>query len=374
MAAVSLEEGVIEEIVPSADRAARKRGEVILDVKGLRTSFHTRDGVVRAVTGVDFTVRRGEVMGLVGESGCGKSVTSLSILGLIVRPGRIEAGQVEFDGRDLLQIKENELRKLRGDRIAMIFQQPTSSLNPVMDVGFQLGEVLEIHRGMKRRAARARALELMRMVGIPDPERRIDAYPHEMSGGMAQRVMIAMALACEPELLIADEPTTALDVTIQAQILDLMRTLQRETGTAIILITHDLGVVAEMCDRVAVMYAGEIVEQTDVRTLFARPKHPYTQGLIGSIPVLGQTRDELAVIPGNVPNLIELPPGCRFAPRCLARVEHNNVLATELHPELRPVGTGHEVRCWLYHRIDGDPRSSIDDFPEAASRTAVAPA
>ncbi|MBA2275339.1 MAG: ABC transporter ATP-binding protein, partial [Chloroflexi bacterium] len=218
--------------------------------------------MVRAVTGVDFSVRRGEIVGLVGESGCGKSVTSLSILGLINPPGRIESGEVLFDGEDLLKLREDRLRSIRGDRIAMIFQQPTSSLNPVMDVGFQLGEVLEIHRNMKRRAARQRAEELLRMVGIPDPKRRLDSHPHEMSGGMAQRVMIAMALACEPELLIADEPTTALDVTIQAQILDLMRTLQRETGTAIVLITHDLGVVAEMCDRVAVMYAGEIVEQT----------------------------------------------------------------------------------------------------------------
>ena len=250
----------------------------LLEVRGLRTSFDTRHGAVRAVTGVDFHVDRGEILGLVGESGCGKSVTSLSILRLVAKPGVVEAGEVIFDGRDLLKLDDTELRKVRGDRISMIFQQPQGSLNPVMDVGDQIGEVLELHRGMKRKAAaRDRALELMRMVGIPDPERRLKNYPHEMSGGMAQRVMIAMALACEPELLIADEPTTALDVTIQAQILDLMRTLQKETGTAIILITHDLGVVAEMADRVAVMYAGEIVEQSDVRSLFRdaqAPVHP----------------------------------------------------------------------------------------------------
>jgi oligopeptide/dipeptide ABC transporter ATP-binding protein len=329
----------------------------LLEVRGLRTTFHTRHGLVQAVTGVDFHVDRGEVLGLVGESGCGKSVTSLSILRLVASPGTIDTGEAVFDGQDLLRMSDEQIRRVRGDRIAMIFQQPQSSLNPVMDVGDQIGEVLELHRSMKRRAARDRALDLMRMVGIPDPKRRLTSYPHEMSGGMAQRVMIAMALACEPELLIADEPTTALDVTIQAQILDLMRNLQRETGTAIILITHDLGVVAEVCDRVAVMYAGEIVEQTDVRSLFASPRHPYTQGLIGAVPVPGVIRDELAVIPGSVPNLIDLPPGCRFAPRCMARIQYNNVLATEHHPELRPVEGGHLVRCWLYHEADGTPRT-----------------
>jgi oligopeptide/dipeptide ABC transporter ATP-binding protein len=361
---------IIEEIGPhergSVPLAMRSRTPgAILDVRGLRTSFYTRDGVVRAVTGVDFAVNRGEIMGLVGESGCGKSVTSLSILGLIPKPGRIEGGEILFEGRELRTMPEKELRNLRGDRIAMIFQQPTSSLNPVMKVGDQIGEVMEIHRNMKHRAARARALELLRMVGVPDPDRRIESYPHEMSGGMAQRVMIAMALACEPELLIADEPTTALDVTIQAQILDVMRRLQKETGTAIVLITHDLGVVAEMCDRVAVMYAGEIVEQTDVRTLFDQPRHPYSQGLIASIPVVGQLKDELTVIPGNVPNLIDLPRGCRFSPRCAARVEHSNVLAESLHPELHPVGPAHEVRCWLYHMTDGRRRPDPDHYPDA---------
>ena len=316
--------------------------------------------MVHAVDGIDFHVDRGEIMGLVGESGCGKSVTSLSILRLVAKPGRIEGGQVIFDGRDLLTVDEEEMRKIRGDRISMIFQQPTSSLNPVWEVGRQIEEVLEIHRGMTGAAARARSAELLKMVGIPDPERRLKSYPYEMSGGMAQRVMIAMALACEPELLIADEPTTALDVTIQAQILDLMRNLRDETGTAIILITHDLGVVAEMCDRVAVMYAGEIVEQTDVVKIFREPMHPYTKGLIGSIPVVGAVKDELAVIPGNVPNLVDLPRGCRFAPRCAARIEEDVVIADEVHPSLLPVGPAHDVRCWLYHDAAGHrlPRGS----------------
>ena len=351
-----LDETVVEELVPTtARRAKRTRGERLLEVKDLRTSFHTRDGVVKAVDGIDFHVDRGEVMGLVGESGCGKSVTSLSIMRLIAAPGRIDGGEITFDGRNLLTLRADEMRAIRGDRISMIFQQPTSSLNPVWQVGAQIAEVLELHRNMKRTAAKARAAELLRMVGIPDPERRLRSYPHEMSGGMAQRVMIAMALACEPELLIADEPTTALDVTIQAQILDLMRNLRDETGTAIILITHDLGVVAEMCDRVAVMYAGEIVEQADVATLFRQPLHPYTAGLIASIPVVGEVREELSVIPGNVPNLIDLPKGCRFAPRCGARVDFDVTLAQDVHPEIRPTAPAHDVRCWLYHDAAGNP-------------------
>jgi peptide/nickel transport system ATP-binding protein len=360
----ALDETVVEELVPAAARRPRReRGErPLLEVRGLQTSFHTREGVVRAVDGIDFSVDRGEIMGLVGESGCGKSVTSLSIMRLIASPGRIEAGEVVFDGRDLLRIRADEMRRIRGNQITMIFQQPTSSLNPVWDVGRQIGEVLELHRNMSRRAARDRATELLRMVGIPDPERRLRAYPHELSGGMAQRVMIAMALACEPELLIADEPTTALDVTIQAQILDLIRSLRDETGTAVILITHDLGVVAETCDRVAVMYAGEIVEQTDVTTLFRRPLHPYTRGLIGSIPVVGDLREELSVIPGNVPNLIDLPKGCRFAPRCSARVTHDVAIALDVHPTLLPLDAGHEVRCWLYHDAAGHPMPNPPDL------------
>jgi len=349
---------VIEERQERASKARGKPGSLLLEVRDLHTSFHTQYGTVRAVTGVDFQVRRGEILGLVGESGCGKTVTSLSIVRLIQQPGRIESGEVIFDGDDLLKLPIDKMRELRGNRISMIFQQPTSALNPVLDVGFQIGEVLEVHRRMKRRPARERALELMRMVGIPDPARRLAAFPHEMSGGMAQRVMIAMALACEPELLIADEPTTALDVTIQAQILELMRRLQAETGTTIILITHDLGVVAEMCDRVAVMYAGEIIEQAPVDELFANPRHPYTRGLLGAIPVLGDVRDSLTVIPGNVPNLIDLPAGCRFAPRCLARVESNVTLADESHPALLPVAPGHEVRCWLYHDAEGRLRQA----------------
>jgi len=355
---------VIEEIDPIgevAHRPRRERGErPLLEVRGLRTSFYTRYGVVRAVDGIDFHVDRGEVVGLVGESGCGKSVTSLSILRLVSQPGRIEAGSVVFDGQDLLTLRSERMREIRGNRISMIFQQPTSSLNPVLDVGRQLAEVLEVHRNMKKKAALGRALELFKMVGISDPARRLKAYPHEMSGGMAQRVMIAMALACEPELLIADEPTTALDVTIQAQILDLMRNLQREFGTAIILITHDLGVVAEMCDRVAVMYAGEIVEETDVHTLFARPSHPYTRGLIGSIPVPGVIRDELEVIPGNVPNLIDLPAGCRFSPRCLVRETERVQGCVEVRPELRVLEPGHDVRCFRYHDLDGRPYGNAD--------------
>jgi peptide/nickel transport system ATP-binding protein len=350
----STDRTVVAELVPESQRRPRgATGELLLEVDDLHTSFRTHDGVVRAVTGVDFKVHRGEILGLVGESGCGKSVTSLSILRLINAPGRIDKGRITFDGKDLLSLSEAEMRDIRGNRISMIFQQPTSALNPVMDLGSQVGEVLETHRNMKRKAARERALELLRMVGIADPERRLKAYPHETSGGMAQRVMIAMALACEPELLIADEPTTALDVTIQAQILDLMRRLQQETGTAIILITHDLGVVAETCDRVAVMYAGEIVEQTDTATLFRDPRHPYTRGLISSIPVVGEIREELATIPGNVPNLVDLPPACRFAPRCVTREVESVEHSTEIHPSLLEAAPGHEVRCWLYHDREG---------------------
>ena len=347
--------------------ADRRTGEPLLRIRGLQTSFYTRAGVVRAVTGVDLDVSKHEIVGLVGESGCGKSVTSLSVLGLISDPGRIEAGEIMFDGQDLLTLSHDELREIRGNRIAMIFQQPQSSLNPVMRVGRQIGESLELHRNMKDKAARERAIELMNMVGIPDPQRRIDAYPHEMSGGMAQRVMIAMALACEPEVLIADEPTTALDVTIQAQILELMLKLREETGTAIILITHDLGVVAEMCDRVAVMYAGEIVEQTDVRTLFAQPAHPYTRGLIGAVPVPGEIRAELDTIPGSVPNLIELPQACRFSPRCGPKDEHGCILAERVHPELLAIDDEHLARCWLYHHEDGSRRPDPDTWREAGA-------
>lgn len=321
----------------------------LLDVRNLKTYFYTEDGVVKAVDGVDFYVKPGEVLGLVGESGCGKSVTSLSIMRLISAPGKIVEGQILFEGKDLVQASEDEMIQVRGNRISMIFQQPQTALNPVFKVGDQIAEVLSIHQGMSKEAGLARAIELLQMVGIPEPERRAEAYPHELSGGMAQRVMIAMGLACVPNLLIADEPTTALDVTIQAQILDLMRNLRENIGTAIILITHDLGVVSEMCERVAVMYAGQIVEQADVQTIFARPLHPYTQGLIGSIPVLGKLKDRLEVIPGSVPNLVNLPPGCRFAPRCRAREEYQLAVCTAQSPELMQVeGESHKVRCWLY--------------------------
>ncbi len=326
----------------------------LLEVKNLKTYFFTEDGVVKAVDGVDFYVNPGEVLGLVGESGCGKSVTSLSIMRLIGIPGKVVEGEIYFEGKNLLKLPETEMVHMRGNRMSMIFQQPQSSLNPVFKVGDQVAEVLQIHQKMRKEEAWERAIELLRLVGIPDAEKRAHAFPHEMSGGQAQRVMIAMALALNPQLLIADEPTTALDVTIQAQILDLMRDLRSKMNTAVILITHDLGVIAEMADRVAVMYAGRIVEQSDVRTIFANPKHPYTQGLIASIPILGVVKEELEVIPGSVPNLINLPPGCQFAPRCRSRVEHGLEICTRIEPGLLPVEKDHDVRCWLYHDYDAE--------------------
>ncbi|MFN2185786.1 MAG: ABC transporter ATP-binding protein [Anaerolineae bacterium] len=320
----------------------------ILDVHDLKTYFYTEDGVVKAVDGVDLHVKRGEVLGLVGESGCGKSVTSFSILRLVGIPGKIVSGEILFEGENLLALNDAGMRSIRGNRISMIFQQPTSCLNPVFKVGAQVGEVLDVHQKFTKQENHQRVVELLHTVGIPEPAKRANCYPHELSGGMAQRVMIAMALACTPELLIADEPTTALDVTIQAQVLDLLMKLREEIGTSIILITHDLGIVAETCERVAVMYAGRIVEETDVETLFANPMHPYTQGLIGSVPILGQIKDKLHVIPGSVPNLIDLPDGCKFAPRCRARIEHNLQVCTLEEPPLRPVEARHPVRCWLY--------------------------
>jgi oligopeptide/dipeptide ABC transporter ATP-binding protein len=321
---------------------------IILDIKGLKTQFFTEGGVVHAVDGIDFDVKRGEVVGLVGESGCGKSVTSLSIMRLIGQPGKIVEGEIIFDNQDLLKLPESRMVDMRGNRISMIFQQPQSSLNPVFRIGDQLAEVLFIHQDLGKEAGNKRAIELLSMVGIPEPESRAKAFPHELSGGMAQRVMIAMALACVPELLIADEPTTALDVTIQAQILDLMRNLRSKMETSIILITHDLGVVAEMCDRVNVMYAGRIVEQAPVHELFKNPKHPYTVALIGSTPRLGNPDRELTTIPGSVPNLIELPTGCKFWPRCFARIENNLEICVDEEPPLEPYGPNHTVRCWLY--------------------------
>jgi peptide/nickel transport system ATP-binding protein len=320
----------------------------LLEVNNLKTYFFTEDGVVKAVDGVDFAVYPGEVMGLVGESGCGKSVTSLSIMRLIGIPGKVVEGEIFFEGRDLLKLSEAAMVDMRGNRISMIFQQPQSSLNPVFKVGDQVAEVLQIHQNMNREESWDSAVDLLRLVGIPDVEEKAHAYPHEMSGGQAQRVMIAMALALNPQLLLADEPTTALDVTIQAQILDLMRDLRTRMGTAVILITHDLGVIAEMADRVAVMYAGQIVEQASINSVYAKPLHPYTQGLIASIPVLGKIKDRLEVIPGSVPNLIDLPPGCRFAPRCRARVEYDLPICTEFEPDLIATLPNHTVRCWLY--------------------------
>jgi len=325
----------------------------LLEVKNLKTYFYTEDGVVHAVDGVDFYVNPGEVLGIVGESGCGKSVTSLSIMRLISAPGKIVEGEIIFDGKNLVTATEEEMMQVRGNRISMIFQQPQSSLNPVFKAGDQISEVLNIHQDFGKEAGKQRAIELLKMVGIPEPARRAEAFPHELSGGMAQRVMIAMALACVPDLLIADEPTTALDVTIQAQILDLMRDMKEQLGSAMILITHDLGVIAEMANRVAVMYAGEVVEETAVASLFDEPLHPYTKGLIGSIPVLGERRERLDVIPGSVPNLINPPAGCRFAPRCKARIEHNLNICTEKHPDLIEISKDHKVRCWLYQEAEG---------------------
>ena len=315
----------------------------LLDVKGLKTYFYTEDGVVQAVNGVDFAIRPGEIMGLVGESGSGKSVTSLSIMRLLSASGQIVGGEIWLDGRDLVKLEEDKMVKLRGNEISMIFQQPTSCLNPVFRIGDQIAETISVHQQVSAQEAQRQAIEMLRTVGIPDPARRAQAFPHEISGGQAQRVMIAMALACLPKVLIADEPTTALDVTIQAQILDLIRKLRDETNTAILLITHDMGVIAEMCDSVAVMYAGQIVEYTDVYSLFDNPLHPYTEGLLAAIPVLGEVTDHLAVIPGSVPNLVELPPGCKFAARC----PYVKDLCTAREPTLEMVEPNHRVRCFM---------------------------
>ena len=328
----------------------------LLDVQGLKTYFFTRDGVVRAVDGVSFSVGRGETLAVVGESGCGKSVTSLSILRLIASPpGRTVEGRVLFEGRDLLALPVPEMRKIRGNAISMIFQEPMTSLNPVLTIGHQIAEALVLHRGAAAEAAEARAVEMLRLVHMPEPERRVVQYPHQLSGGMRQRVMIAMALACEPRLLIADEPTTALDVTIQAQILDLMRELKARTGAAIMLITHDLGVVAEMAQRVIVMYAGRKVEEAAVTDLFARPRHPYTRGLLDSIPKLGAASrasegaagGRLAEIAGTVPSLLQPIVGCAFAPRCAYAVQRCRID----YPPLEEKAQGHWAACWESDRM-----------------------
>ena len=313
----------------------------ILDITGLKTHFFTYNGVVRAVDGVDLFVNRNEVVGIVGETGCGKSVTVRSTMGLVPDPGRIVAGQVLLDGDNLLVKSDAELRNIRGSRLSMIFQNPLSSLNPVFTIGNQVGHVISIHEGKNKKEALDRAIEVFELVRLPDPDRLLKRYPHELSGGMLQRVMIAMALSCRPEVLIADEPTTALDVTIQAQILSLMLKLKEETGTSIIMITHDLGVVAETCDRVAVMYAGLIVERGPVLSIFHAPLHPYTEGLLSSLPGQQQTGDELRTIEGLVPDLIHPPAGCRFHPRCPIAQE---ICKREV-PGLLEKGDGRAVAC-----------------------------
>ena len=328
----------------------------VLDVDNLRTHFFTAAGVVKAVDGVTYAVGRGETLGVVGESGCGKSVTALSIMRLVADPpGRIVGGEVRLNGRNLLALSETEMEQARGKDVSMIFQEPMTSLNPLYTVGRQIAESVRLHEGLSKKDAFDRAVEMLRRVSIPEPERRAHAYPHQMSGGMRQRVMIAMALACNPKVLIADEPTTALDVTIQAQILDLMRELQETLGTAILLITHDMGVVAENADRVVVMYAGRKVEEAPADTIFEAPAHPYTVGLLGSIPHIdeavaaGSARRRLTEIKGLVPSLARLPEGCSFAPRCAFATDHCRVV----RPELRDVSAGHRVACWHAEKVMG---------------------
>jgi len=318
----------------------------LLEVKNLKTFFFTEEGVVKAVNDVSFEVGEGETLGLVGESGCGKSVTSLSIMKLIPNPpGKIISGQIFFDGQDIVNISENEMHKIRGNKISMIFQEPMTALNPVFTVGHQISEVFTLHQNISKKEAKEKTIELLKIVGIPEPEKRFTQYPFELSGGMRQRVMIAMALTCNPKLLIADEPTTALDVTIQAQILELIKEMQKKFNSAVILITHDLAVIAETVDYVAVMYAGVIVEKTEVKRLFKNPMHPYTIGLLNSIPILGQRGKELQEIPGRVPNLIDLPKGCYFADRCNKRMP----ICSQQECELKEVEPGHFVRCFLYN-------------------------
>ncbi len=317
----------------------------LLRIEGLRTHFATPEGTVRAVDGVDLTVEQGEILGVVGESGCGKTVTALSILRLVQKPGRIVSGRIDFAGRDLLSLSTSEMTAIRGEEIAMIFQQPKVSLNPVIRIGKQIAEQFTRRRGLGRRAALAEALKLLVEVGIPGAEAKLQAYPHELSGGQAQRVMIAIALSLHPRLLIADEPTTAVDVTVQAQILRVLRERCKALGASLILVTHDLGLIAQVADRVAVMYAGQVVEQASVRALFARPEHPYTRGLLRSIPRLGQVTPRLLEIPGTVPSLIREIPGCRFASRCADRVAHQLDRCTQEAPPF--LGQDHPARCWL---------------------------
>jgi len=322
----------------------------VLQVEDLKTYFYTAEGIARAVDGVSFWLRKGETLGLVGESGCGKSVTALSIMRLIPEPaGRTVQGRIDFDGTNLLELPMGEMRSIRGNRISMIFQEPMTSLNPVFTIGNQISEMLILHRKLSKRESWERAIEMLRLVQIPSPERRVHDYPHQLSGGMRQRAMIAMALSCDPEILIADEPTTALDVTIQAQVVDLMLELSEDFDAAIVLITHDLGVVAEMAQRIEVMYAGKVVEEAQALSIFEDPRHPYTRGLLRSIPKLGQRarcgRQRFQEISGMVPSLYELPSGCSFYPRCPDAMTICRVEA----PELIDLGGLHRVRCWLYH-------------------------
>jgi oligopeptide/dipeptide ABC transporter ATP-binding protein len=341
----------------------------LLEVRDLQTHFPTRAGLVRAVNGVSFYIDRGEMLGVVGESGCGKSITALSIMRLIAPPGKTVGGEIIFDGKNLLKLSDAEMRAIRGDDIAMIFQDPMTSLNPVFTVGEQIAEALRLHRKLSRKAARAAAIDAMREVSIPDPARRIDDYPHQLSGGMRQRVMIAMALACDPMLLIADEPTTALDVTIQAQILELLNELRRSRDLAVLLITHDLGVVAEVADRVAVMYTGRIVEESSVQELFARPKHPYTEGLLRSVPKLTTEhvakKERLETIEGTVPSPTDLPPGCHFAPRCPYRMPR----CTEEDIPLYQLENDVNVRCVLFDlasAVAADKAKTSTDYADSA--------
>ncbi len=330
-----------------AEEAVRARPSVdsglLLDVVDLRTHFQTDEGLVRAVDGVSFALESGSTLGIVGESGCGKSVTALSILRLIqCPPGVMAGGNIYFRGRDLLSLSAREMRRVRGNEISMVFQEPMTSLNPVFTCGDQIIEAITLHQGLSKREAKTRAVEMLGLVGIPSPDQRVDEYPHQLSGGMRQRVMIAMALSCSPSLLIADEPTTALDVTIQAQILELLADLKDRLKMSVIVITHDLGVVAEVVDRVLVMYAGVVVEHADVKPLFGSPLHPYTVGLMQSIPKLSESRERLRVIPGAVPNPLDFPPGCRFHPRCYLAVDR----CREEEPPLEEISNGHFVRCW----------------------------
>lgn len=323
----------------------------ILEIKNLHTYFYTDSGVVKSVDGVDIELREGSTLGIVGESGSGKSVTALSVMGLLMgTTGKIAEGEILFEGKDLTKLDDEERRKMRGEKISMIFQEPMTSLNPVMKIGEQITECILMHNNISRQEAWSRATEMLKLTGVPRVERMMKEYPFQLSGGQRQRVMIAMALVCTPKILIADEPTTALDVTIQAQILDLMEHLKQKIGTSILFITHDLGVVAEICDDVVVMYCGRVVEKGDVRSIFAAPSHPYTKGLLASIPKLGECAEELESIPGNVPNPKYMPKGCKFAPRCTCAFDK----CMEEEPDFYDVGGGHMSRCWLCEKKGGD--------------------